>query len=509
MAARKVAKPESLTIVANAGTGKTTTLVWTEKGVPKGMTPSDQQIAIFDKLKLTPAKRKNAKIRCSCFNVNIKNELQERLPDVECVTNNGLGNTTVRTFLGRSYLNVDARKFDFIAKDVIGDPWKDRKLFPVIKTLTDLVDMARVTLTGHSEDGRWVVSPEEIVEMANIYSVPIEVPSMVERVEEFINLGIDKAVKHGKLDFNDQVFLPEVFGLSPEKVFRGYVDEAQDLNNAQRSLLLKSAEQIVIVGDPNQSIYLFAGAAPDSMSLMTESLKCQTLPLSVTRRCPKSHVEYAKRFLPPDTLFSAHDSNIDGTIIKAKITNDVFAKVVADGNNNLFISRTNGPLVKHCFGCYRNNIPATIRGRDFAAAAKGKLKKLKSRTNAEAIIEISNQLDKKIEAFNAQGKVDLAEAAQDELAVFMIFLTETETIEEACARIDDMFSDEKLAKGIMFTTAHKAKGLEAHTVGILTPELFPHPKIAEKSPQQAQQERNCAYVAYTRSKDTLIINAEK
>ncbi len=504
---KKSTAPESLIVDAKAGTGKTTTLEWNEMGVPKGMKPSEQQQAIFDALKMTPAEKRKATTRFSCFNVTIKNELQDRLPNSECVTNNALGHRLVGKRI-KGYLKVDARKYEYLAKDLIGDPWKNKELFPIIKTATNLADMARVTLTGHEDGGTWHVTPNQLVEMSVQYSMPIESVDGIQYVEPLIQLGINAALK-GKLDFNDQVFLPAVWGLSPDKVTRGYIDEAQDLNNAQRQLLLKSAEQLVIVGDPNQSIYLFAGAAPDSMSVMQQALNCPVLPLSITRRCPKSHVEYARKFLPRDAMFSAHEGNIDGSIIRRKIDMEVFSNIVNNNIDNLFISRTNAPLVKNCFACYRNNIPATIRGRDFAAQAKGKLRKLKAKTNVEAIEELTIAIDKKIEILTAQGKGDLVEAAHDELAVFMIFLSETSSIDEACARIDSMFSDDALAKGVKFTTAHKAKGLEAHTGGILTPELFPHPGIAKINPAQAQQEMNCAYVAHTRFKNTMIINEGK
>lgn len=498
---RKTKINASLIIDAKAGTGKTTTLVWADNGVPKDKKPSEQQLAIFDAI---GKKKKTSKTRFSCFNVSIREELQKRLPNAECVTNNALGHRLLGTKI-RRYLNADKRKYFFLASDMIGNPNKNKKLFPIINTLVDLANMARVTLTGFAEDERWNVSHDELLQMAETYSVEIEAPGAIDRVEELINLGISKAYD-GKIDFNDQVFLPHVFGLRPERVDRGYIDESQDLNNAQRQLLLESADQLIVVGDPNQSIYLFAGAAPDSMPMMQSSLSCGSLPLNETRRCPKSHVGYASKFLPPGVVFKAHESNPDGTIRKESITVEMMGKIVESGVSNLFISRVNSQLVKYCFGCYRQGIPASIRGKDFAATLIKKLDTLGVSSNAEAIAKLRTIADTKINAYQSQGKTELAEAAEDEYLVYEIFLTETDTIQEAKDKMDLMFSAEKLATGIHLTTAHKAKGLEAHTVGILTPELFPHPKIAAKNALQHGQEMNCAYVAHTRSFDTMIIN---
>jgi superfamily I DNA/RNA helicase len=500
---------ESLVVDAKAGTGKTTTLEWADNKIPKGMKPSDQQIAIFDKIGKKP---KGAKARFSCFNKTIQLELASRLPNAECVTNNALGHSLVREYLtkyGVKWLKVDKRKYSYLAEEIIGNPYKNKKLFPIITTMADLASMARVTLTGFAEDGRWNVSIEELRSMAETYSVSIESPEAIYRVEELINMGIAAAFK-GKLDFNDQIFLPAVFGLKPEKVYRGYIDESQDMNNAQRQLLLGSAEQLIGVGDPNQSMYLFMGAAPDSMSLLQTSLDCDVLPLNETRRCPKSHVSYAQRFLPPGVIFKAHENNIEGFIYEKSVDMEVFKDVLKiceeQNKTNLFISRTNAPLVKYCFSCYRHGIPASIRGRDFAATLMSRLEPFKANSVGETLAKLRGIFETKINSLSAQNKTDLVEAAQDELIVYEIFLEESETVTDAISKMNMIFSDDILKKGIQLTTGHKAKGLEASIVVILTPELFPHPKIASKNPQQAEQEMNCAYVAHTRSKEILILN---
>lgn len=495
----------SLSIRANAGTGKTTTIEWVEKGVPKGIKLSDQQAAIIDTLKMPAAQRKKNKVRFSCFNVSIKNELAARLPDAECVTNNGLGHQTILKALNLKYAKPDTRKYFWLLKDRIGNPYEDRSLWPIITSLQSIIDMVRVTLTGQAENGYWHVSVEDIRDMIANYSMDVENYDYLYRVEELINEGT-KLAQRGKIDFNDQVFLPEVLGVAPPKVFRNYVDECQDLNCAQRNLLLKAAEHSVIVGDQNQSIYLFNGADPSSMPMFEQSLVCPTLPLSITRRCPKRHVELAKRFLPEDTLFAAHEDNIDGTIEYVPFNDELYSQIVKNEIENLFLSRTNAPLVSACFSCYKSNIPASIRGRDFAQQAIKKIKNAKGETNAEILTELMEAFEKKIANYSALGKDDMVNAVQDEAAVFTIFLSETATPADAIKRMEEMFDGERLAKGIKFSTVHKAKGLEAHTVGILTPELLPHPGISRISPQWATQERNIAYVAYTRGKNTLLIN---
>lgn len=506
--ATRTLNTDSLSIRAYAGCGKSTTLVWTETKVPKGIKPSPQQEAIFERLRLTPTQRRKVQNRFCCFNVSIKNELQDKMPEAECVTNNGLGHRTLGAFLKRRVF-VNDRKYDNIIKEVIGDPWKNKKLWKPFTSLKTLVDKARVTLTGDCTDSHYECSIEDLQAMASMYSIDIEDWTIADKVEQVINDGAHIARTKGVIDFTDQVFLPAYYNAKPEKRFRTYVDEAQDLNAAQRFLLLNSAEQIVIVGDPNQAIYLFTGASPDSMFIMESELNAPTLPLSVTRRCPKSHVAYAKRFLPQDNIFEAHEDAIEGTIKTVDINLDLYRHIVKNGIDNLFLSRTNAPLVQQCFSCYRNNIPAQIRGRDMGKQIKGKLNKFIDKTSEEAIAELTLQIDTKINKYTAAGKDDMVEALHDELAVYLIFLTETASVREAVKMIDDMFAEEQMKHAINLSSVHRAKGLEAHTVGIITPDLLPHPGISRISPQWQDSERCIAYVAYTRSYNTLLINAEK
>jgi len=67
-----------------------------------------------------------------------------------------------------------------------------------------------------------------------------------------------------------------------------------------------------------------------------------------------------------------------------------------------------------------------------------------------------------------------------------------------------IFSD-KTDEGIIFSSIHRAKGLEAETVVYLGAEKVPHPMA--KTPEAMKQEINLDYVAKTRAKRTLIYQA--
>jgi len=67
---------------------------------------------------------------------------------------------------------------------------------------------------------------------------------------------------------------------------------------------------------------------------------------------------------------------------------------------------------------------------------------------------------------------------------------------------EEIFSDDTHS-GIILSSVHRAKGLEAERVFILKPELMPHPLAT--SEQELQQEMNIKYVAITRAKKELYI----
>jgi ATP-dependent exoDNAse (exonuclease V) alpha subunit len=63
----------------------------------------------------------------------------------------------------------------------------------------------------------------------------------------------------------------------------------------------------------------------------------------------------------------------------------------------------------------------------------------------------------------------------------------------------------------VFSSIHKAKGLEATRAMILMPNLLPHPMVFKSNVVEVglEQERNLAYVAVTRAMSELIIQPIK
>ena len=113
------------------------------------------------------------------------------------------------------------------------------------------------------------------------------------------------------IDFDDLLLLahsllviyPKIAALYHRSFFAICVDEAQDLNNAQYKLLLALVNgeytNIMMVGDPNQSIFHFNGSSPDYMD---KQFVCDFNPIIVelneNYRSSKAVLSAAKKIIP-------------------------------------------------------------------------------------------------------------------------------------------------------------------------------------------------------------------
>ena len=113
------------------------------------------------------------------------------------------------------------------------------------------------------------------------------------------------------IDFDDLLLLTYNLFISQPNIAALYrrsfqsicIDEAQDLNNAQYKLLLALAngehKNIMMVGDPNQSIFHFTGSSPDFMGKMfVNDFNPTPFVLNENYRSSKSVLEAGNKIIP-------------------------------------------------------------------------------------------------------------------------------------------------------------------------------------------------------------------
>lgn len=157
-----------------------------------------------------------------------------------------------------------------------------------------LIDLLRYTLSfSKGED-----SFKKLIEK---YSIDIDpedsiVLSLYKNLVEYaIEEGNNKAKNLGIYDFADMIFLPCEFKLRAKNQFDiVFVDECQDLSNAQLKIIrkhLKQGGRFFAVGDPYQSIYGFAGASPESFTNIQTVFEPVMFKLTNCFRCSNKIVD--------------------------------------------------------------------------------------------------------------------------------------------------------------------------------------------------------------------------
>jgi DNA helicase-2/ATP-dependent DNA helicase PcrA len=489
---------------AVAGSGKTTTLV-------EGSKLIQSNSMLF-----------------AAFNSHIVKELKRRLPsNVICKTIHSIGRgclvrkfqtqeIKVQEFKYRPYcINASKQVHETLLTQYnnllasfnlqnpeleIPDP--PPKVEAIQEQLEDLVNLIRCTLTD-------VEDLEAVQSLVDHFAIdcPVPVEKILYVVEHILNTGEREALDSNYIDFTDMLWLPAKWKLSPAAFDWILVDEAQDLNAAQLSLIKKMAHadtRILFVGDPCQAIYGFSGADANSFENIKLSCDAEEFPLSICYRCPTKVVELAKEIV--STIEPSPDSPA-GEVLSIKET-DIIAHL-RDGD--LILCRSTEPLVRTCFKLLAKKINAAIKGKDIRKSLVGIVKNVEELDNfdykrfPEFLTSYAEEKARKLKQ-KPHSERKLIELS-DQVASIEVCYTSFNalTLQKFIEDLESLFAAENAS--IILSTIHKAKGLEENRVYILYPEKLPLKWIKQRE-WQLQQEINLKYVGLTRAKESLTLVAE-
>lgn len=519
--------------------------------------PSDEQAAVWEHLRQYGDV---SNVTYCAFNKSIVNEfseswgwlaqmLAENGLNLKFATVNSLGNSALFRAYGR--LNVtDNHTGNLLARYMGMDPKDLRYKEPLLLSAVDkIVGLCKLTLAGY-EDGAFSPSNVTADVMDDLIAhFDIDLNGQRDRVyrlvPEILRMSLEASV-HKEVDFNDQNWLPIVLDLPIPKCDLIMVDEGQDLPRCKQEFVRRAGRNVIVVGDAYQAIYGFAGADTESIPRMRQLLSAQTLRLTETRRCGKTIVEEANHVLSRlgSVVFRAHDSNSQGTVdftVKAK-----YHRQVQDGD--MVLSRVNAPLVSQALRFIKDGRKAVIRGREFGTELINFIKRMGAE-DVPDLIEKTGQWFT-LESEKEQRKKNPSEARliamEDRLSCITALCDGAATIDAVVTNVETIFAGKicpacgrsynettdrccsdscktekdpvsgyacgpKLVtpKGILFSSVHRAKGLEAANVFILTCDgsMFPHPMA--KTDWQCTQEYNLLYVAITRAINRLTYVTDK
>ena len=473
---------QTLVVNANAGTGKTSTAV-----------------ALISRIPSRESKRFVA------FSKDIATELGTRLDGTgaEVKTVHALGFGTLMRGLGAKP-KVEAAKYRMLI-----EAYKTNRPLSIDaeQELPAYLDMVRVTLTDFTdEDACYTMCLERDID-TEFFSALFAAGKVI--IPWGMNGGDfrsgNRFAATEMIDFTDMLYVPYHFDLTPYQVDNLIVDECQDLSPAQLDLVLKSVKptgRMLFVGDPNQAIFGFAGADHNSFQNIVTRTNATVLPLSICWRCPRLVLATVQDYVPSiKPAPNAPDGFVANLVIDHLLGN-VKAK-------DMVLCRTTAPLISVAFEMIRAGIPCMVKGR---AIGEGLMALIKKATKRKAydfanLPEILLNYQSR-EILRLQGKVGSENALMtltDRVDTLLCVLESGEITSEAeLARyFDRLFGERASGQQVVLSTAHRAKGLEAHNVYLLCPELMPHPMA--KSAAAQTQEHNLRYVAHTRAMSTLTL----
>jgi len=497
------ASKQHLVVLAVAGSGKTTTLEWLLYAVARAVLGLVAFLA---------------------FNKSIRKELAARLkghpsnPDVRTIHSAGLVLCCTPAW-DRYRVQLkdvpDRLEVSYsLAGEVCERLWSTEG--PSVEAIRScdlagpvvrLVTLARQTLSTWEDD--------DLARLVDRHSVELngaegDLPEVFKRTRDLRDALVAEFKARGRLDGAGMVWLPYHLDLAPRETFRTvFVDEVQDLSAGRVKLAMRLAGRtgrIIAVGDSSQAIYGFAGADTESIANLKAELAStprgvKVLRLDLCYRCPKAVIRLLKRMGLHSTI-EALPGAPEGII--ESIPEQGWTERVKADDDMLGLCRTNAPLVAPFFALIRRGVPARIQGRDFGAGLIALARRCSWKRDDGSILSMLSRLKayegKQNAKLRAAGRDAQVQTLADRCEVIAALCDGVDTVKDLCDRIKQTFRDDGDDR-VVFSTVHKAKGLEADTVYILRPDLMPGPWASQ--PWERVQERNLMYVAYTRTKRAL------
>ena len=483
---------DNIAINAVAGSGKTTTIV----AACKRLNESERNVIFL------------------AFNKLIVEELKGKLKGFAYVsTLHAFGFSVLKRIYNhpeyKQYIRVDDWKYQKYVRqnacslsNIITHDTDAAKVFGFACNVTKLYALARVNLIQYTEnDDLSKMQLRNLCDEHNLLTLFDEVEVCNEMLADAYKMPRDLTI-----DFVDMIVLP-LFHKDCIPTYKYvFIDECQDLNRAQRELMLCVAKngRFIAVGDRNQAINGFAGADCSSFDKIANQPSTIELPLSVNYRCGTNMVNLAKEIVPQ---IKAHKGAIKGEVFHVKqLTRSLFQ------DNDMVLCRTSAPLVGLCMKLIVSGITAVVKGKDIAQDLKNLIENANTKDIKEVLHYLDEEKKKCINIIREERKCD--EATAKNAMKYINLEDRCKCIENICmysikdttqlkSYINMMFTDDKIENAVMLSTAHKSKGLEANRVMILLPDKLPL-KFPNQQRWQEVQELNLKYVAITRARKELI-----
>jgi len=396
--------------------------------------------------------------------------------NVEVRTLNSFGH---RAWEAKIYtkLRLSKSKTADILREIINETPKPQQ-GPIWASFSAITDgVARAKAFGYVPDS--FPQAQSLLKQGAFHALLDEEPD--DLASDLIDAVLSRSIKlafKGTIDFNDQVYMPALFGGSFATYPTILVDEYQDLSPVNHKLLERFVKgRLIGVGDRYQNIYGFRGAKAGGMLDAISAYSMTTLPLSLTFRCPQAIVDHVRWRVP-----NYRSAKQGGEVVAPKEL----------GNQDIddrwtVICRNNAPLFQLAIRMLGAGQSVSIAGSDIGPRLIGTMRKLGPETLSRA------QTISLIDSWHADKLSAESKSADDLAACMRVFAEHGRDLGQAIAYAEHVL---KADGKTLLTTGHKAKGMEWDSVIHLDPWL-----VRDKPTEQNQ---NLSYVISTRSANKLL-----
>ncbi|AFD27817.1 UvrD-helicase domain-containing protein [Deinococcus gobiensis] len=361
------------------------------------------------------------------------------------------------------------------------------------------------------EEGLRTLDVDAAAYLTSLVEWPGSPDALIHLIPRMHEIGQHLWERDGLADFTDFLWLPATNGYGAASLQVALVDEAQDLTPLRQAFILQllglprsaAPGRLIFVGDPDQAVYLHAGADKEALGRLKTRVKAVEMPLSVSFRCPRDVVAYAQAY---STFIRPAPTAKPGTIEHLSAEEATFER------GDVVLCRTNAPLIRLALQLMVQGRSVSVVGRDLEKRLGEGLRDILPATGSylnDDVTELvrgyyqpkADPLKERIRQGDRPAKRILTELLDISKCLrFLAWIVSRKegnaTLQQALTLLAALCREQTDAE-VILSSVHRAKGKEWPRVTLLYPEMMP---MASGDPEE---ETAVQFVAVTRSQDTL------
>ena len=340
------------------------------------------------------------------------------------------------------------------------------------------------------------------------YGIELEYSETIPQIFNGYIAYAKSQIWQGRIEFLFMLSLPIIDNMQVKKFDVILCDESQDFSKEKCEIISRMRSnngQIIFAGDSLQAIYAWAGANPTSIDEIKNRFNPVIFELTLTHRfsqdfCNLLNESFGTRMSSTNQEAGLIEYTTYGNITKLAI--DKF-----ENSGITVLCPFNSPMIKPAFELLRQGYPVKILGKEIGGDLIEYSMFINKKYNCENLKDfqnaISSHFNKQYEKYSTgfTNKGWLA-TLQDKTETILQFSYSCESVNEILEKITMLFSDDITASKITFSSIHKAKGREWDNVIV-----YGLDAIGAKAETDVQkiESRNVKFVALSRMKKELYV----